>query len=319
MASTLRPLISICVPVLNEDKNICALYEALLSVFQALDASYECELIFTDNHSSDRTFELAAELAANDRRVRVFRFSRNFGFQQSILTAYRKARGEAVVQIDCDLQDPPQMILEFVRKWEQGYQVVYGIRRKRKEGVLITFFRDLFYSTVDKLSEYPLPRQAGDFRLISRPIVDELVTLAEPDPYIRGVIAGLGFNQIGIPYDREERRAGESKFNLRKLISLAVDGILSTSIVPLRVATFIGLSVSFLAMLLALYYFVAAITYGRQSWPSGWASLTICILFSVGLNSLFLGIIGEYLGRLYKQSKNRPITIIEQAIDHVQS
>ncbi len=315
MDSSATQLISVVVPVLNEEKNIQSCYAALLPLFDQLSPRYDCELIFTDNHSSDRTFELAAEIAARDSRVRVFRFSRNFGFQQSILTGYQKARGVAVVQIDCDLQDPPSLILEFVKKWEDGYQVVYGIRRKRKEGFLITQCRGLFYAVVDVLSEYPLPRQAGDFRLIGRPIVDQLVRLEEPDLYIRGVIAGLGFNQTGIPYDREERKQGESKFNFRKLIALAVDGVLSTSIVPLRVATFIGISVSFVAMLGAAYFIIAALLYGRGSWPSGWATVTIGLLFSLGLNSLFMGILGEYLGRRYKQTKKRPVTIIEHAIE----
>jgi glycosyltransferase involved in cell wall biosynthesis len=315
MDSVPKQLISVVVPVLNEEKNIERCYAALLPIFKALSSRYDCELIFTDNHSGDRTFELAADLAAQDRRVRVFRFSRNFGFQQSILTGYQKARGDAVVQIDCDLQDPPALILEFVKKWEEGYQVVYGIRRRRKEGFLITACRSLFYAVVDALSEYPLPKQAGDFRLIGRPIVDQLVLLEEPDLYIRGVIAGLGFNQTGIPYDREKRKQGESKFNFRKLAALGVDGILSTSIIPLRVATFIGLAVSAAAMLGAAYFFASALIFGRRSWPSGWATVTIGLLFSLGLNSLFMGILGEYLGRTYKQTKKRPITIIEQAID----
>ena len=239
-----QPLVSIIVPALNEEKNIRPLYEALLPIWQAESDRYQFELIFTDNHSTDRTFELAAQLAAEDCRVRVFRFSRNFGFQQSILTGYRKSRGAAVVQIDCDLQDPPTLISEFLRKWETGYHVVYGIRRKRKEGMVITALRSGFYALVDALSEYPLPRQAGDFRLVSRAIVDELNRIHEPQPYIRGIIAGLGFNQTGIPYDREERKRGESKFSLRKLLSLGVDGVLSTSVVPLRVATYLGLTVS---------------------------------------------------------------------------
>jgi dolichol-phosphate mannosyltransferase len=312
-----QPLVSIIVPALNEEKNIRPVYEALLPIWEAESGRYRFELIFTDNHSSDRTFELAAELAQQDCRVRVFRFSRNFGFQQSILTGYRKARGAAVVQIDCDLQDPPAMIRDFLRKWEAGYHVVYGIRRKRKEGFAITALRGMFYALVDFLSEYPLPRQAGDFRLVSRAIIDELNRVEEPQPYIRGIIAGLGFNQIGIPYDREERKRGESKFSMRKLLALGVDGILSTSVVPLRVATYLGLSVSVVTMIAALYYLVLALVYGRRGWPSGWATVAICVLFSLGLNALFLGIIGEYLGRLYKQSKRRSMTIIEQAVERL--
>jgi polyisoprenyl-phosphate glycosyltransferase len=310
-----RRLISVVVPVLNEEHNIRALYGALLPIFDALSDRYGSELIFTDNHSTDRTFELAAEIAERDRRVRVFRFSRNFGFQNSILTGYQKARGDAVVQIDCDLQDPPALILEFVRKWEAGFQVVYGIRKKRKEGLLINWLRSVFYHLVNWLSEYPLPQQAGDFRLIARPIVEELKKMDEPYPYIRGMIAGMGFNQTGIPYDRQERKHDESKFNLTRLIALAVDGILNTSVVPLRVATFTGIAVFLLTSLGVLYYLVAGLLYGREKWPSGFATVIIAVLLSLGLNAFFLGIIGEYLGRVYNQVKKRPTVIMEQCID----
>jgi dolichol-phosphate mannosyltransferase len=310
-----QKLISIVVPVLNEEHNIRALYQALLPIFDALSPRYGAELIFTDNHSSDRTFELAAEIARSDRRVRVFRFSRNFGFQNSILAGYQKARGDAVVQIDCDLQDPPSLILEFVKKWEAGFQVVYGIRKKRKEGILVTSLRSVFYHLVNWLSEYPLPQQAGDFRLVARPIVEELKKMEEPYPYIRGMIAGMGFNQTGIPYDRQERKHDESKFNLTRLIGLAVDGILNTSVVPLRVATFTGVCVSLVTFLGVLYYLVAGILYGREKWPSGFATVIIAVLLSLGLNALFLGIIGEYLGRVYNHVKKRPAVIIEQCID----
>jgi dolichol-phosphate mannosyltransferase len=310
-----RKLISVVVPVLNEEHNIRALYEALLPIFDALSDRYDSELIFTDNHSTDRTFELAAEIAQRDPRVRVFRFSRNFGFQNSILTGYQKARGHAVVQIDCDLQDPPSLILEFVKKWEAGFQVVYGIRKKRKEGVVITSLRAFFYHLVNWLSEYPLPQQAGDFRLVARPIVEELKKMEEPYPYIRGMIAGMGFNQTGIPYDRQERKRDQSKFNLTRLIGLAVDGILNTSIVPLRVATFTGIAVSVLTCLGVLYYLVAGLIYGREKWPSGFATVIIAVLLSLGLNAFFLGIIGEYLGRVYNHVKKRPTVIMEQCID----
>jgi len=310
-----RRLISIVVPVLNEEHNIRALYGALLPVFDALSDRYNSELIFTDNHSTDRTFEIAAEIAQGDRRVRVFRFSRNFGFQNSILAGYQKARGDAVVQIDCDLQDPPSLILEFVKKWEAGFQVVYGIRKKRKEGWVVTGLRSVFYHLVNWLSEYPLPQQAGDFRLIARPIVEELKKMDEPYPYIRGMIAGMGFNQTGIPYDRQERKHDKSKFNLPRLIGLAVDGILNTSVVPLRVATFTGVAVSLLTCVGVLYYLVAGLLYGREKWPSGFATVIIAVLLSLGLNAFFLGVIGEYLGRVYNHVKKRPTVIIEQCID----
>ncbi len=310
-----KKLLSIVVPVLNEEENIGPCYDAVVRVLESVTDRYDWELIFTDNHSSDRTFEIAAELANKDARVRVYRFSRNFGFQRSILTGYLEARGDAIVQLDCDLQDPPELMLQFIERWEQDYQVVYGIRRTRKESLWLRSVRHAFYFLVDVLSEHPLPRQAGDFRLVARPLIEELRKMDESHPYLRGAIAGMGFNQIGIPYDRRVRKHGKSKFGLKSLVALAFDGILNTSIVPLRLATYTGLVVSALTCAGVIYYIVAALLYGRDRWPSGFATITIFILLSLGVNTLFLGILGEYLGRVYTQVKKRPLTIIEQAID----
>jgi glycosyltransferase involved in cell wall biosynthesis len=310
-----RKLVSIVVPVLNEEKNIVLCYEAVVRVMAHVADRYDWEIIFTDNHSEDKTFELAAELATMDRRVRVYRLSRNFGFQRSILSGYLKARGDAVIQIDCDLQDPPDLILQFLDRWEQNYQVVYGIRRKRKEGFVLKSLRSLFYRLVEFLSDYPLPQQAGDFRLVARPLIEELRKMEESNPYLRGTIAGMGFNQIGIPYDRDERKYGRSKFGLRSLFALAVDGILNTSVTPLRIATYTGLAVALITTGGVVYYIVAAISYGRERWPSGFASVIVMVLVSLALNAVFLGILGEYLGRVYIQTKKMPLTIIEHSID----
>lgn len=314
-----RKLVSIVVPVLNEEKNIVLCYDAVVRVMAHAADRYDWEIIFTDNHSEDKTFELAAELATTDRRVRVYRLSRNFGFQRSILTGYLKARGEAVIQIDCDLQDPPDLILQFLDRWEQNYQVVYGIRRKRKEGFVLRSLRSLFYRLVEFLSDYPLPQQAGDFRLVARPLIEELRKMEESNPYLRGTIASMGFNQIGIPYDRDERKYGRSKFGLRSLFALAVDGVLNTSVTPLRIATYTGLAVAFITSGGVMYYVIAAVSYGRERWPSGFASVIVMILVSLALNAVFLGILGEYLGRVYIQTKKMPLTIIEHSIDSAAS
>ncbi len=310
-----RKLLSVVIPVLNEQDNIEPLYEALVPVLDSLSGRLDSEIIFTDDHSTDKSFDLLSGLARRDRRVRVYRFSRRFGFQRSIMTAYHQARGDIVVQLDCDLQDPPELIPEFVRKWEEGYQVVYGVRRSRQEGWLITRCRAVFYALLDALSEYPLPRQAGDFRLVARPLIEELKKIDEPYPYLRGMIAGLGFNQIGIPYDRRKRERGESKFPFRNLVTLAIDGLLNTSVIPLRLATYAGFLISALTSLAVIYYLVAALLYGRSTWPSGFATITIFILLSLSVNAVFLGIIGEYLGRTYSHVKRRPLTIIEQSIE----
>ena len=300
-------------PVFNEEQNIEPLYQALLPVFAQLLKDYDFEILFTDNHSTDRSFEKIEQLAASDRRIRALRFSRNFGFQRSILTGYLNARGDAVVQIDCDLQDPPALIVDFVRQWEQGHRVVYGIRGSRKEGWAMNATRKAFYRLIDSLSEDELPLDAGDFRLLDRRVLDELRKFEDYQPYLRGTVASLGFNQIGIPYDRAPRTRGESKFSFRELIGLALDGILNHSVVPLRIATYLGLGISVLTLLAIIAYAAGRLFFGAD-WPPGFASLIILVLGSLGLNALFLGIIGEYLGRIYKQVKRRPLTIIEQEI-----
>ena len=309
-----KRLITILVPVFNEEQNIEPLYQALQPIWLQLSDRYDFEVLFTDNHSTDTTFSVIERLAARDPRIRGLRFSRNFGFQRSIFTGYAHAHGDAAVQIDCDLQDPPSLILEFVKYWEAGHLVVYGIRSSRKEGWLINKTRHSFYRLIDSLSEDDLPLDAGDFRLVDRRVIDELKTIDDYQPYLRGTIAALGFNQIGIPYDRAERARGTSKFSFGDLVGLALDGILNHSIVPLRIATYMGLGVSVLTLVAVFAYAVGRIFFGAN-WPPGFASVIILILGSLGLNALFLGIIGEYLGRIYKQVKRRPLTVIEREID----
>lgn len=313
MIPTERRLISIVVPVYNEELNLERLYERVIEVMSKVADKYDFELVITDNHSTDRTFEKARALSNVDSRVRVIRFSKNFGYQRSILTGYINAVGIVAVQLDCDLQDPPEMILDFISKWEEGFDVVYGVRRGRREGLGITLLRKLFYRMICWLSEDPIPLDAGDFRLISRRVLDELAKFDDQQPYLRGAIASMGFNQIGIPYERDERKFGESKFSFSQLVRLAVDGILNHSIIPLRLATFIGLSVFILNLFGMGGYIVARIWLGK-TWPAGFTTLVVLVLTSISLNALFLGIVGEYIGRIYQQVKKRPITIIEASI-----
>lgn len=309
-----RRLITICVPVFNEELNIEPLYAALLPIMDQLSDRYDFELLFTDNHSTDHTFEALERLAVRDVRVRAIRFSRNFGFQRSIATGYANARGDAAIQIDCDLQDPPALILEFIHKWEQGYKVVYGVRSSRKESWWMNLVRKMFYRIIDSLSEDELPLDAGDFRLLDRCVLDELQKFEDNQPYLRGTIALLGFDQIGIPYDRAERQRGQSKFSFSELIALALDGILNHSVVPLRIATYLGLAISVLTFAGILAYGIGRLFFGAN-WPPGFTTIIILILGSLSLNALFLGIIGEYLGRIYRQVKRRPLTIVERELN----
>jgi dolichol-phosphate mannosyltransferase len=308
-----RKLLSIIVPVLNEEHNIPRLYQAVRSVMAGL-ASYDWELIFTDNHSSDRSFEVLRDLACRDKSVRVIRFSRNFGYQRSILTGYLASRGDAVVQLDCDLQDSPDLIREFLARWEEGYQIVYGVRRGRQEGWAITSARKLFYRLINALSEHPLPLDAGDFRMVDRRIVEELRKIDDASPYLRGTIATLGFNQLGVPYDRAARTAGESKFPLRHLMGLAVDGILNHSLAPLRLATWFSVLLFVLTLLGSAAYLVGKFVAGSE-WPAGFTTLALLILLSMSVNAFFFGVMGEYLGRIFRQVKHGPLTVVEAELN----
>jgi polyisoprenyl-phosphate glycosyltransferase len=308
-----RPLISLVVPVYNEEDNIALLYAAVSAVIDPLASLYDFEFVFTDNHSTDRTPELLRELAAQDRRVRAYRFSRNVGYQRSILTAYLRCEGDAAIQLDCDLQDPPELIPVFVEKWLQGSDVVYGVRASRLESKRWTVARRVFYWLVDFLSEDPIPRDAGDFRLISRRVIEELRRIADPKPYLRGTIATLGFTQTGISYQRRAREVGVSKFSFYDNIMLALDGIINQSVVPLRMAIYVGLGVAALTVLASLGYVIAYYTVGFRA-PAGFTTITVLILGSLGVNALMLGVIGEYLGRMYLQMKNKSISIIEREL-----
>lgn len=306
-----RPLVSLVVPVLNEETNIGPFYQAIVAETEKFEPNYRFEFVFTDNHSTDTTFQLLRDLAQRDRRVHAYRFSRNFGFQRSIMTGYSRARGDAAIQLDVDLQDPPELIGRFLEEWRLGADVVYGVRVKRQESWITTLQRVLFYRLIDHLSEEKIPVDAGDFRLISRRVIDLLKSFDDAQPYLRGTIATLGFRQVGIPYSRSARLRGQSKFPFSKLVSLAIDGILNQSVVPLRLSTYFGLIVSAITLISVVGYTAAKLLLGSQ-WPAGFATLVALILASISINAMLLGIIGEYLGRMYRQLKKQPLTIIEE-------
>lgn len=299
-------------PVLNEETNIGDAYRRVRDVFSNLP-EYDFELVITDNHSTDMTFEIAQNLALEDPRIRVCRFSKNVGYQKSILTGYLLARGDAAIQLDCDMQDPPEFIPRMLELWQEGNQVVYGIRNKRQEGWLITSLRRLFYATVDKLSEEPLPRDAGDFRLIDRKIIEVLREIGDNSPYLRGTIAAIGFNQVGFRYDRDARSSGESKFRPGALIQLATDAIVAHSIVPLQIATYIGFFFAASGALFLMVYLVAKLVAGAD-WPPGFVTLVLLMLLNLSLVGLLFGVFGEYVGRILRQVKEQPLSIIEKSI-----
>jgi glycosyltransferase involved in cell wall biosynthesis len=308
-----KPLISITIPVLNEESNIAALYARLTALGERMRDRCDLEFVFSDNHSSDRTWDLLAGLAKADPRVRAIRFSKNFGFQRSILANYLHTRGQAVMQVDADLQDPPEMLEDFFAKWQDGFHVIYGIRRKRPEPLPLHLFRRVGYWVIDKISEHPIPRDVGDFRLVDRRVIDSLAKIRTSSPYLRGMIAGLGFNQVGIPYDRDARTAGVSKFNVSRLVRLGLTAVFNHSVVPLRAASFLGLLILAISIVSAIYYLVLRLM--NPGLPEGFASIHILVLFGIGLNAFFLGLIGEYILRIYLVLRADPVAIVEESLN----
>jgi dolichol-phosphate mannosyltransferase len=311
---TKRSLVSIIIPIFNEEANVKTAYEAVRTVFSPLESQYAFEIIFTDNHSTDSSFALVQALAREDDRVRGVRFARNFGFHRSVLTGYRMAAGDIAVQIDCDLQDPPEVIPEFLKQWQEGYDLVVGVRRERNDGQTFHWARKLFYRLLAKMSDDTIVLDSGDFRLLDRAILDQLQSINDAAPFVRGLTSLLAAKQCTVSYDRKPRLHGESKFPLRSLIGLAVDGMLAHSIVPLRVATYTGLAVALVTFLSTLAYIVGRLLF-HVPMPAGFATTTALLLLGITLNALFLGIIGEYVGRIYNQVRARPITVIEQSIN----
>jgi dolichol-phosphate mannosyltransferase len=309
-----RKLISVLIPVYNEESNLVAAYEEVRDVFEALSERYLLEIIFADNHSTDNSFALISQLAERDRRVRAVRFARNFGFQRSVLTCYRLASGDAAIQLDCDLQDPPSLFPKFLELWEQGHDVVVGIRRFRDEGRLLQWVRRIYYRLLRRVSNDNLVLDSGDFRLVDRTILDQLHHINDANPYTRGLTSMLAAKQTGFRYDRQKRRSGKSKFPIPKLMALAVDGLITHSVFPLRLAAYIGLGVSVVACLASFGYLFARLFFGIY-WPPGFATTTVLLLFGISLNGIFLGIIGEYVGRIYNQVRSRPTTVIERWIN----
>lgn len=309
----IKPLITISIPVLNEEENLLALYSRLIALAKKMSRKCDFEFLFSDNHSSDNTWQSIELLAAKDRRVKAIRFSKDFGFQRSILANYMHATGDAIMQIDADLQDPPEMLEEFFQYWVNGYDVIYGIRASRSEGWAVTNFRKFGYWAINKLSEDPIPRNAGDFRLVDRKVVDALLKMKTKDPYIRGMISNLGFNQIGISYDRTRRTAGASKFNYSRLAKLGLTAIYNHSTIPLKLGTYLGSTILVTTTVGSGYYIFLRLS--RPDLPQGMASLHIIVLLGIGIISFLLGIIGEYILRIYIILRSDPVAVVERSLN----
>lgn len=305
-------LISIVVPVFNETDVIDVFYKRMKKVLDSL-MPLAYEIVFVDDGSKDYSYEKLVNIANSDQNIKVIKFSRNFGHQIAITAGIDIAKGDAVVVIDSDLQDPPEIIIDFLKKWEEGYDVVYGVRVKRKgEGKLKLITAALFYRTLKKLIKIDIPVDTGDFRLMDRQVVDRFKELKEKDRFVRGLVSWLGFNQTGVYYERDERYAGETKYPYRKMIKFAMDGIASFSSVPLKLASWLGYFTSLFAFVYAVNIFIQRL-YGHT--VKGLATVVIGMLFLGGVQLICLGIIGEYIGRIFNETKERPMYIIEKIYD----
>ncbi len=301
------PTLSVVVPCFNEAECIRETHRHLIEVLSTL--GHEWEIIYVNDGSKDETLDILINLISGSSSIRVISFSRNFGHQTAVTAGIDYAKGEAVVLIDADLQDPPELIPEMILKWQEGFDVVYGQRRTRKgETPFKKISAKLFYRLINSLSEVPIPLDTGDFRLIDRRVVDVLGQMPERSRFIRGMVSWAGFRQTPILYDRSERFAGESKYPLRKMIKFGLDGVLSFSIQPLKLATSLGGLVSACSALGIIYALTLRLF--TKDWVSGWTLLMISVLFLGGVQLVFLGVIGEYVGRIYAESKGRPQYVI---------
>ena len=301
-------IISVVVPAFNERESLPALYESLCRVFAGLDE--ELELLIVDDGSTDGTLELAKDLAARDGRVRYISFSRNFGHQAGVSAGLNHARGDAVVVMDADLQDPPELLPELLERWREGFHVVYARRTERAATpVLKRLFAWLYYRVLQALSEVEVPLDTGDFCLMDRRVVDELNRLPERNRYVRGLRAWVGFSATSVPFQRPARHAGQPKYGFFSSLTLALDGLVSLSLSPLRLATLVGLATGVLAMVMV--GFVVYWRFFQENSPLvGYAMITASVLFVGSMQLLVIGITGEYLGRVYGEVKSRPLYIV---------
>ncbi|MBC1483011.1 glycosyltransferase family 2 protein [Listeria immobilis] len=300
---------SCIVPVFNEKEVLVKTYQRLTKVMQSLAGTYE--IIFVNDGSKDLTRSILQKLSSKDNCVKALHFSRNFGHQIAITAGANYASGKAVVVIDADLQDPPELIIQMVEKWKEGYQVVYAQRIKRNGE---TFFKkqsaSLFYRILSKLTDINIPVDTGDFRLMDAQVCRELASLHEKNPFVRGQVSWLGFKQTAIHYERDERAAGETKYPLQKMIKLSIDGITSFSYRPLKLASYLGVITAFIGFVYSLI--VLFQKFFTNTTLTGWTSIIILQLVFGGIILFILGLIGEYIGRIYDEVKDRPLYIIEE-------
>lgn len=303
-----RPLLSVVVPVFNEQDVLEALHSRLLQVLAPEIPSFE--VVFINDGSKDLSAQMLDQISRSDARFKSIHFSRNFGHQAAVTAGLHAASGQVIVVIDADLQDPPELIHQMIAKWDDGFDVVYA-QKKRRDGIgpLKRMSYYLYYRLLGSLTDVEVPPDTGDFCLMDRKIVDLLNAMPERNRYVRGLRAWLGFRQTAIMFERPARFAGETKYSVKRLLGLAVDGILSLSKAPLRLAMYMGFAASAISFVLLIAFLIERI-FGSSQVARGWASTIVVILFLGGVQLICLGVIGEFIGRIYDEVKQRPLYII---------
>lgn len=307
-----QPTFSVGIPIYNESETIPELGRRLRDVLDSIE-DRQGEVILVNDGSVDDSLSLLRGLAAEDSRFKVIDFSRNFGHQAALYAAMSRAAGEAVILMDGDLQDPPELIPDMLARWEEGFDVVYAVRRKRKESFLKRAAYNIYYRLLKTVAYVPIPVDSGDFSLMDRRIVALVRSMPERNKFLRGLRAWAGFSQTSIEYERDARFAGETKYTLTKLIRLALDGLISYSFIPLRLAYVAGTVVSLGSFVLAGIYFVQRL-FSDQFIPQGFTTLAILVLFLGGVQLLTIGVLGEYMGRIYDEVKRRPEYVEREVI-----
>ena len=308
----MKDLISVVVPMYFEEEVAQECYNRLKEVMNKNDINYE--FIFVNDGSTDRTMDILKKIATDDYRAKIVNFSRNFGHQTAVTAGIDYANGDAIVIIDADLQDPPELIPSLIEKWEEGYEVVYAKRKKR---VGETWFKLItakyFYKFINYMSDIEIPKDTGDFRIIDRKVANEFKKMTERNRFVRGMFSWVGFRQTYIEYERDERFAGETKYPFKKMIKFASDGIIAFSTKPLRLVMTLGFASVLLSIVVLLYSVITKLI-GNQV-QAGWASIMVAITFFSGIQLLGLGIVGQYIARIYDESKNRPIYIVRDTVN----
>ncbi len=306
----LPPELSVVIPVFNEVENLGVLQDRLDAVLPSLADRWE--VIYIDDGSTDGSVELIRRRHEDEPRVKLIRLSRNFGHQAALNAGLDHATGDAVIMMDADLQDPPEVLVDFVEQWRAGAEVVYGVRTHRKENLAKRAGYRLFYRIYHALADMEVPLDAGDFSLMDRQVADAIRSLPESERFLRGLRSWVGFEQVGVAYDRPERFAGEPKYSFAGLVKLAADGLLSFSATPLRVSSLLGLFTALAGVLYVLFAVGARVASGNI--PEGWTSTIAIILILGGVQLLMIGIVGEYLARVYGESKRRPSYVVRERI-----